>query len=444
MFTHSSSFHHLLQKRFAISARGSTVRTELVAGLTTFLAMVYAVVTVPSILSDAGFSVSSVYIAVCLVTGLGSLVMGLWANLPLAVGCAISMSTFTAYNLVKGEQITVSTALGVIFIVGVVFTLISLTGIRRWLLCNIPQSIALGTGVGIGLFLLFIAARNVDLVVINTHGNLPLTLGKLDSFPIITTLVGLAAIFALENLRVPGSVFFVIIGICITGIALDPEVSYEGVFALPSFSSDHRQFFALNINSALSLMLVPAIFTLIITALFDATSTISAVASQADLYDDEGKIINGSRALTTDSVSSILAGLVGTAPAAVYIESAAGTAVGGRTGLTAVVVGVLFLLLLFVSPIAELVPKYATAPALMYVGLVMLRNVAKMDFTDKVGSLSGLLTAVFIMFTCNIITGIMLGYVTYVVGRLLSGDTERLRPGIVVIAAILVLFYTVN
>ena len=187
--------------------------------------------------------------------------------------------------------------------------------------------------------------------------------------------------------------------------------------------------------------ILPVVFALVMTAVFDATGTIRAVAGQAGLLDKNGQIINGGKALTSDSVSSLLSGIFGTAPAAVYIESAAGTAAGGKTGLTAIVVGVLFLLMLFFQPLATLVPGYATAPALMYVGLLMLSNVSKLDFSDFVGAMSGLVCAVFIVLTANIVTGIMLGFATLVIGRLVSGEIKQLNVGTIIITVALVAFY---
>ena len=300
-----------------------------------------------------------------------------------------------------------------------------------------------GTGVGIGLFLLLIAADGIGLVVKNPAPGLPVALGQFASFPVIMSLVGLAAIFGLEKRRVPGGILLTIIAISILGLIFDPAVTYQGLFAMPSLKDANGQsaMFSLDIMGALQPVVLPSVLALVMTAVFDATGTIRAVAGQANLLDKEGQIINGGRALTTDSVSSLFAGLVGASPAAVYIESAAGTAAGGKTGLTAIVVGLLFLVILFMSPLAYLVPAYATAPALMYVGLLMLSNVAKIDFNDFVDAMSGLLTAVFIVLTCNIVTGIMLGFASLVIGRLFAGEWRKLNVGTVVIAVALVAFY---
>lgn len=428
---------------FQLKERGSNLRQEIIAGLTTFLAMVYSVIVVPNMLKEAGFPAESVFIATCLVAGLGSILIGLWANVPMAIGCAISLTAFTAFSLVLGQGISVPVALGAISLMGMMFTFVSMTGIRSWILRNLPASIAHGAGIGIGLFLLLIAANGVSLVVGNQAG-LPVKMGDFTAFPVVMSLLGLAAIIGLERLKVKGAILWVIITITIIGLIFDPTVTFNGhIFKLPSFGEE-SQFLNLDIIGALNTAILPVVFALVMTAIFDATGTIRAVAGQAELLDKDGQIINGDKALTADSLSSVFSGLFGTAPAAVYIESAAGTAVGGKTGLTAIVVGILFLLMLFFQPLAFLVPGYATAPALMYVGLLMLSNVAKLDFDDFVGAMAGLICAVFIVLTANIVTGIMLGFAALVIGRVISGEFKQLNLGTVIIAVILVAFYALG
>lgn len=432
-----------LLSHFKLTERGSSLRQEIIAGLTTFLAMVYSVIVVPNMLSTAGFPAESVFIATCLVAGFGSILIGLWANVPMAIGCAISLTAFTAFSLVLGQGISVPVALGAIFLMGMIFTLVSVTGIRSWILRNLPASIAHGAGIGIGLFLLLIAANGVGLVVGNQAG-LPVKMGNFTDFPVVMSLIGLAAIIGLERLKVKGAILWVIIAITVIGLIFDANVTFNGqIFKLPSFG-ESSQFLSLDILGALNTAILPVVFALVMTAIFDATGTIRAVAGQADLLDKDGQIINGDKALTSDSVSSILSGLFGTAPAAVYIESAAGTAVGGKTGLTAIVVGILFLFMLFFQPLASLVPNYATAPALMYVGLLMLSNVAKLDFNDFIGAMAGLICAVFIVLTANIVTGIMLGFASLVIGRIISGEFKQLNLGTVIIAVVLVAFYALG
>lgn len=432
-----------LESYFGIGERGTSLRQETLAGLTTFLAMVYSVFVVPSMYGKAGFDTSAVFIAVCLTTAFGSLLMGLWANLPIAIGCAISLTAFTAFDLALGKGMAPPVVLGAIFLMGLVFTAISVTGVRSWILRNLPAGVAHGTGVGIGLFLLLIASNGVGLIVKNPGPGLPVALGHLDSLPALASVVGLAAIFGLERRRVPGSILIVILALSAFGLAFDPHVKFNGIFALPSLAAPgHASLIgAMDLKGALSAAVIPSVLALVMTAVFDATGTIRAVAGQAGQLDEQGRIINGGRALTADSVSSIFSSLFGGAPAAAYIESAAGVAAGAKTGLSSAVVGVLFLALIFVSPLAGLVPAYATAPALMYVGLLMLGSLRRLDMEDMVDAMSGLACAVFIVLSCNIVTGIMLGFCTLVIGRIAAGEWRRLNIGTVGIAAALAVFY---
>ncbi|MBR8238496.1 NCS2 family permease [Burkholderia sp. AU42008] len=432
-----------IDRYFGISARGSTQRREIIAGATTFLAMVYSVFVVPGMFGKAGFDTSAVFVAVCLTTAFGSLLMGLWAKLPIAIGCAISLTAFTAFGLVLGKGLPPTVALGAVFLMGLVFTGISITGVRSWILRNLPAGVAHGTGIGIGLFLLLIASNDVGLVIKNPGAGLPVSLGQITAFPVIMSVVGLAAIFGLEKRRVPGGILLVVIAISVFGLIFDPGVKYRGIFALPSLSAPgHASLIgAMDIKGALSMAVLPSVLALVMTAVFDATGTIRAVAGQAGQLDENGRIINGGRALTADSISSIFSGFLGGAPAAAYIESSVGVAAGAKTGLAAAVVGLLFLVVMFFSPLAGLVPSYATAPALMYVGLLMLGSVSKLHMDDMVDAMSGLVCAVFIVLTANIVTGIMLGFSTLVIGRVASGEFRKLNVGTVLIAAVLVTFY---
>ena len=432
-----------IDQYFQISERGSTQRREILAGITTFMAMVYAVFVVPGMLGKAGFDSSAVFVAVCLTTAFGSLLMGLWAKLPIAIGCAISLTAFMAFGLVLGQHLSPAVALGAVFLMGLVFTAISVTGVRTWILRNLPAGVAHGAGIGIGLFLLLIASNEVGLVIKNPGPGLPVSLGNITAFPVMMSILGLAAIFGLERRRVPGGILLVIVAISALGLVFDPSVKFTGIFALPSLSAPgHTSLIgAMDIRGALSAAVLPSVLALVMTAVFDATGTIRAVAGQANQLDATGRIHNGGRALTADSVSSIFSAIFGGAPAAAYIESTVGVAAGARTGLAAVTVGVLFLAVMFFSPLAGLVPSYATAPALMYVGLLMLSSVSRLHMDDLVDALSGLVCAVFIVLTCNIVTGIMLGFCTLVIGRIVSGEWRKLNVGTVAIAVALATFY---
>ena len=430
-----------LQNYFNLQENGTSVRQEVVGGVTTFLAMVYSVFVIPGMLGQAGFDGATVFLAVCLTSAIGSIVMGFWAKLPIAVGCALSLTAFTAFDLVLGQVLSTGVALGAIFLMGVIFTLISATGVRRWILRNLPAGVAQGTGIGIGLFLFLIAANSINLVVKNPGPGLPVSLGDISSLPALLSLLGLAVIFGLERRGVPGGILLVIIALSLVGVVFDPGVQYSGVASIPSLASITGGVQHMDIMGALNLLVLPSVLALVMTAVFDATGTIRAVAAQAKQLDSEGQIINGDRALTTDSTMSMVSATLGGSPAAAYIESAAGVAAGARTGLSTVIVGLLFLLMVFFSPLAALVPSYATAPALMYVGLLMLSNVTQLNLEDRVDALSGMVCAVFIVLTCNIVTGIMIGFCSLVIGRVVSGEFQKLNFGTVAIAVSLATFY---
>ena len=218
-----------IDQYFQISARGSTQRREVVAGITTFMAMVYAVFVVPGMLGKAGFDTSAVFVAVCLTTAFGSLLMGLWAKLPIAIGCAISLTAFMAFGLVLGQHLSPAVALGAVFLMGVVFTAISVTGVRTWILRNLPAGVAHGAGIGIGLFLLLIASNEVGLVIKNPGPGLPVSLGNITAFPVMMSILGLAAIFGLERRRVPGGILLVIVAISTLGLVSDPAVKFTSL-----------------------------------------------------------------------------------------------------------------------------------------------------------------------------------------------------------------------
>ena len=248
-----------LQKHFAYKERGSSLRQEVLAGLTTFLAMVYSVFVVPSMLGKAGFDTSSVFVAVCLTSAFGSLLMGLWANLPIAVGCALSLTAFLAFDLVLGQQLSPAVALGAVFLMGLIFTLISATGIRTWILRNLPLGIAHGTGIGIGLFLLMIASNEVGLVTRNTGAGLPVALGDVTSMPVWLSVLGLAAIFGLERRRVTGGILLVILGLSAVGLIFDPNVRFTGLFAMPSLLGENSLIGAMDIGGALNAVVLPSV-----------------------------------------------------------------------------------------------------------------------------------------------------------------------------------------
>ena len=347
----ATALHQWIDNYFQVSARKSSLQTELIAGLTIFLSMLYSVIVVPAMLASVGFDAASVFLATCMVSALGSLLIGLWANLPMAIGCAISLTAFVAFSLVLGQGISVETTVAAVFLMGLVFTLVSITGLRQKIMNSFPPGIAHGTGIGIGLFLFLIAANSIELVIHSDTG-LPVKFGELNRLPVLASVIGLGLVFALESRKVTGSLLLVIVGLSVFGLVFDADVTYQGFFALPVFGGENSQLLQMDLKGALEPVMIPVIIALVMTAIFDATGTIRAVADQAGLVDQQGRIQKGDRAFLADSMSSVVSGALGSAPAAVYIESATGTAAGGKTGLTACVTGVLFLLIMFFAPLS--------------------------------------------------------------------------------------------
>lgn len=435
-----SGLSNFLNNYFEIKQKGSSISTEVIAGITTFLAMVYSIIAVPGMLADAGFSRESTYLAACLLTALGSILMGVWAKLPYAIGADVVLCAFIAYVVVLGQGVSIPVALGAVLLTGICFMIISVTGIRNWILRNLPASIANGAGIGIGLFLLLISCSNTGVVVAAEGSAIPIKFGDFGSLPVLLALFGLFAVIALEAMHVKGSILLVIVVITIIGVCFDPNIEVHNIVQAPSFGEESL-FFSFDLAGVFEPRILGIVFAFIITIVFGATGSIRAVAGQAKLLDEKGQIINGDRALAADSFSSIVAGLIGCSPTAVYIESASGIAAGAKTGLTTLVTGLLFISMIFFQPLAAIVPMYATAPALMYVGVLMLSNVRELDFSDTVGSLAGLVTAAFICLSANILTGLAIGYICYTVGRVLTRDFQRLNSSTVIIAVALFAFY---
>ncbi|AVP98117.1 guanine permease [Ahniella affigens] len=423
----------MLERLFAIKAQGSTVRTELVAGLTTFLAMAYIMFVNPDILSAAGMPKDSVFVATCLAAAVGSLIMGLYANYPIALAPGMGLNAYFAFEVVGRLGYSWQAALGAVFVSGCLFLLISLFKIREWLVNAIPRSQKLAISAGIGLFLALIGMKNAGLVV--DHPATLLTVGNLHQPTLLLALAGLIAIVVLEYRKVRGGVIIGVLGVTLIAIfsGLSP---FAGVVSMPP--SLAPTLFAMDIQGALQLGLLSVVMTFFLVEVFDATGTLIGVAHRAGLLDREGKLPRVNRALMADSSAIAIGAALGTSSTTAYIESAAGTSVGGRTGLTAVVVGGLFLLSLFLSPLAGSVPAFATAPALIYVAILMSRGLAEIQWDDLTESAPAVLCALAMPFLFSIAHGIAVGFVSYVLIKLLSGRAREIPLAMWVIAAVFV------
>lgn len=425
-----------LDSLFDLQKHGSTVRAESLGGLTTFLAMAYITVVNPSILAEAGMDFGAVFVATCIAAAFGSIVMGLHANYPIAQAPGMGQNAFFTFGVVLGMGHSWQTALGAVFVSGLLFVAMSVLPIREWLVNSIPRNLKLGLAAGIGLFLGFIALRNAGIVVDN-----PATLvalGKVWSFEPIACILGFVTIAALAARGITGAVIIGILFATALGW-LSGNSEFIGVVALPP--SLAPVFLQLDIAGALQLSMVTAIMSMLIVDVFDTAGTLVGVATRAKLVGEDGKLPRLRRALLSDSTATVVGALSGTSSTTSYIESAAGVEAGGRTGLTAVVCGLLFLGCLFFAPLAQSVPAYATASALLFVACLMARSLADVDWQDVTESAPAVVAAIAMPLSFSIAEGIGLGFITYVLIKIVSGRVAECSGACYVIAAIFALKY---
>ena len=420
-----------LDRYFGISERGTNLRTEVVAGVSTFLTMVYIAFVNPQILADAGMPFGAVFVATCVAAAASTLIMGLYANYPIAVAPGMGLNAFFSYTVVLSLGYDWQVALGAVFISGVLFIAISVVPVRKWIINAIPHSIKLAISAGIGLFLAVIALRNAG--VIQASEATIVTSGDLTAPAPILALLGFCGIVALGARRVPGAAVLGILGVTAVGLVFGVS-EWHGFVSLPPDPSP--TLFALDIGGALQVGMIAVILAFLIVDLFDTTGTLIGVAHQARLLDESGKLPRIQRALIADSAGTAGGALLGTSPVTSYIESAVGANAGGRTGLTAVVVAVLFLACLFFRPLAETVPYYATAPAILYVACLMLRPIVDISWNDLTESAPAIVTAIAIPLTFSIADGIGLGFLAYCAVKVLAGKWRDCSPVLATVALV--------
>ncbi|MDE0421312.1 MAG: NCS2 family permease [Gammaproteobacteria bacterium] len=418
-----------LDHRFGLSERGSDFRTELRAGLTTFLTMAYVAFVNPQILADAGMPFDAVFVATCLAAAFSTLIMGLYANYPVALAPGMGLNAFFSYVVVLELGHPWEVALGAVFVAGLLFVMLSLTPVRRWIIDAIPFGLKMGISAGIGLFLGILALKNAGIITASpatlvTSGDL------VEAAPILATL-GFCLIVALSARRIPGATIIGVLGVTAVGIGIGVS-EWQGLVAMPPDPTP--TLLALDIAGALQVGMISVILTFLIVDLFDTTGTLIGVAKQANLLDAEGKLPRIKKAVIADSAGTVAGAMLGTSPVTSYIESGAGTSAGGRTGITAVVVAILFLACLFFAPLAQSIPAYATAPAILYVACLMARALADIDWPEITESAPAVVTAMAIPLTFSIADGIGIGFVTYVAVKLLAGRFRECSPAMIGVA----------
>jgi AGZA family xanthine/uracil permease-like MFS transporter len=423
-----------LSRLFKLPQHGTTVRTELIAGMTTFLTMVYIVFVNPQILGAAQMDPKVVFVNTCLIAGIGSIAMGIFANLPVALAPAMGLNAFFAFVVVGAMGISWQTGMGAIFWGAVGLFLLTLFRIRYWMISNIPLSLRIGITSGIGLFIALMGLKNTGVIVANK--DTLVMIGDLSSHGVLLGILGFFIITVLSSRHFHAAVLVSIVVTSCCGLFFG-DVHFSGVYSIPPDISGVIG--EVDLSGALTLELAGIIFSFMLINLFDSSGTLIGVTDKAGLIDGNGKFPNMNKALYVDSVSSVAGAFIGTSSVTAYIESTSGVAVGGRTGLTAVVVGVMFLLVMFFSPLVAIVPPYATAGALIFVGVLMTSSLARVNWDDFTESVPAFITTVMMPFTFSITEGIALGFMSYCIMKVCTGRWRDLNLCVVVVAALFAL-----
>ena len=429
-------FQHLtasLERYFEFERLGTNWRTEILAGLTTFIAMAYIVVVNPSILKDAGMPFAGVVAATCLSAAFGCLLMGIYARYPISLAPGMGLNAYFTYTVVKGMGVPWETALGAVFLSGVTFLLLTLLGVRQWIVAAIPRELYAAVGAGIGLFIAFIGLRNAGIVVAN-----PATLvsmGNISSPATALALLGVVIIAALQAWRVRAAI---LLGMMITtglGAMLGMMHWQPQTYAWPEMTSTMLR---LDIAAAVKIGLLEIVFVFLFVDLFDNLGTLVAVSQKAGLIGADGQIPRLNRILVSDASATIVGSLAGTTTVVSYIESAAGVAAGGRSGVVAVVTGLMFLVALFIAPLIGAVPAAATAPALIVVGALMISAIGGIDWEDPLVAVPAFLTLITIPLTFSIANGLAFGIISHVLLKLAAGQGRRVPVAAYTLAGVLI------
>lgn len=426
----------MFERLFKLGDNRTTVRTELVAGLTTFLTMAYIIFVNPAILSAAKMPFGAVFAATCVAAAIGCFLMAFLANYPIALAPGMGLNAYFAFGVVGGMGHTWQVALGCVFISGIIFLIISALPIREWIVNAIPKSLKMAIAAGIGLFLALIALKNAGIVVANPETLV--THGKLTSWPVVMATLGFALIVALEYRRVMGGVIIGILVITVVSI-LAGHQKFEGIFDVPP--SIAPVLFQMDLAGAFNVGLVTVVFAFLFVDLFDNTGTLIALAHRGGFMRPDGTVPRLRGALVSDSAAAMIGAAVGTSTTTSYIESASGINAGGRTGLTAATVGVLFLLALFVAPLAASIPAYATAPALLYVACLMARGLTEVEWDDVTESAPAVIIAIAMPFTFSIADGIAFGFISYAGIKVAAGRYREVHPAVGILAVLFVIKY---
>ena len=419
-----------LQQFFKLKEKGTSSKTEIIAGITTFFTMVYIVFVNPSVLGDAGMDKQVVFVTTCLIAGFGTIAMGLFSNLPIALAPAMGLNAFFAYVVVGKLGYSWQVGMGTIFWGSVGLLLLTIFQIRYWLMASIPLSLRVGIGAGIGFFIALIGFKNMGLVVANSATLV--ALGDLHSPQVLLGILGFFIIVVLAARNIYSGVLISIATVTALALYFDESVMFHGIVSMPPALT--QVVGQVDIAGALDTALIGIIFSFLLVNLFDSSGTLLGVTDKAGFSDEKGRFPKMKQALYVDSASAVVGSYIGTSAISTYIESGAGVSVGGRTGMTAVVVGLLFLLTIFFSPLAGMVPAYATAGALVYVGILMASSLIKVQWDDLTEATPAFITAAMMPFTYSITEGIAFGFISYCVMKLGTGRWREVNAPVWVVS----------
>jgi len=401
---------NFLEKTFQLELNNTSIKQEFIAGFTTFITMAYIIFVNPQMMAASGMDLGASFVGTCIAAAIACFAMGFYSNWPVGLAPGMGLNAFFTYTVVGEMGYSWEVALGAVFLAGILFVIISVTPLRQWMLNSIPMNLRIAMGAGVGLFVGFIGLKTGGIIIQNEATFL--SLGNFKDIETLLAALGFLLILVLAVRKVVGAIIIGVLAVTISGLLLD-LIQFNGIVSSPP---DLKPILLkLDILGAIDVAMISVIISFLFVNLFDTAGTLLGVASRANLIDDSGKIINLDKALKADSTASVAGSFLGCSPVTSYVESSAGVEAGGRTGLTAITIGMFFLIAIFFSPIASMVPSYATAGALIYVAILMLSGMERLDWSDNTELLPALIMIIMIPLTFSIANGIAIGFIAYVV-----------------------------
>ena len=414
----------LLEKTFELKSNGTSIKQEFVAGITTFITMAYIIFVNPQMMAASGMDLGASFVGTCLAAAIACFAMGFYSNWPVGLAPGMGLNAFFTYTVVGEMGYSWEVALGAVFLAGVLFVIISITPLRQWMLNSIPMNLRIAMGAGVGLFVGFIGLKTGGIIIQNDATFL--SLGNFANSETLLAALGFLIISILAIRKVTGAIIIGVLSVTLIGLVFG-LVQFNGIVSAPPELSPIL--LKLDIMGALDVAMISVIISFLFVNLFDTAGTLLGVASRANLIEDSGKIINLDKALKADSSASVAGSFLGCSPVTSYVESSAGVEAGGRTGLTAITIGLFFIVAIFFSPLASMVPAYATAGALIYVAILMLGGMERLDWSDNTELLPALIMIIMIPLTFSIANGIALGFIAYVALKVSSGKINDVSSG---------------